>query len=200
MKAMPESRLSPLPASAVRGRPWWTVVRQEYMDPDANSIWQEAAARRRDGRTVRVGAPQPDIPAALATEAARVDGEFPLPAPPLRAGQVWLIEAHNGQTLTSAVLNTTLPGILVYAPGPGTGIEADRDVPAFEMSLHSRAFLQREYRGMVAPVHCPGWVLGDRYLTQHNAEDLLLRGTWLNTRAYLLFDPVDPTCAPWSAP
>ena len=43
-----------------------------------------------------------------------------------------------------------------------------------------------------------GWLLGDRFLPAEAAEALLLR-PHPQIKAYLLFDPLDPEMAPWTA-
>jgi hypothetical protein len=165
MRPIPKCDLVP---EHLQGRPWWR-------------LHGVAGASRRDGwhmqRRYQGGldifapgdrAPRLDRPMMAMREDALevIDTEHPIPAPPLRAGQVWLLEALNTAT-TYLVGGTEPPQRAAWFP-PQTD--------PYHLGWHPDR----------------GWHPG---LREGSA-------TWgaITVRYYLLFDPIDPACAPWSAP
>ncbi len=155
MRPIPECDLVP---ERLQGRPWWGAP--VFLSPLVR--WKrndgQVAMHRDESGPVRT-------PEQMEVEKARIDAEHPIPAPPLRAGQVWLLEARNAFT--------------TYLVGGGT---------------RSAAWFP-PYAGTQA-----GWpeVLCKGSATWESSA--FGDGGMITVRYYLLFDPVDPGCAPWSAP
>jgi len=138
---------------------------------------------------------------------AAIDAKWPLPPPPLRAGQVWLLEAR--QAITTALLNSTMHGFLRvkeiggFPGGSIPGLLPGDDlygVEAFAESAFRRMWVAREARhAMMGFNHAegPGYLLGDQFLLSHDAERLLLRDDPL-VKAYLIADPVNPSFTVWT--
>jgi hypothetical protein len=133
-----------------------------------------------------------------------IDAKQPLPAPPLRAGQVWLLEAR--QVLTTALLNITLEGLLRTGHGlpcsgavPGGddsyGVEAYN--PSHARAARIRFDLTLEHNIGGFSEYANGFTLGDQFLTGRQAQQLLLGDDPL-IKAYLIADPVDPLVVPWT--
>jgi hypothetical protein len=82
MRKMPETNLYVPMNGRHPDRPWWrrsAVSPVQWIRVDGRRVYQEA-------------------------ETALIDRESPLPAPPIRAGQVWLLECRNATT--TALLDT----------------------------------------------------------------------------------------------
>ena len=83
MRKMPETNLYVPMNGRHPDRPWWrcsAVSPVQWVRVDGRRVYQEA-------------------------ETALIDRESPLPATPLRAGQVWLLESRNATT--TALLDVT---------------------------------------------------------------------------------------------
>jgi hypothetical protein len=126
---------------------------------------------------------------------AAIDAAFPLPPPPLRAGQVWLLEAR--QATHTALLNTTLGSFL----RPHISNDDSYGVGAFPPS---EARINR-IRGdtLVSGMRGgfsewkDGYLLGDQFLPARVAEALLLHNDRM-IKAYLIADPADPGFTVWT--
>ncbi|MDB4278598.1 hypothetical protein N9917_03215 [Deltaproteobacteria bacterium] len=138
---------------------------------------------------------------------AIIDAKWPLPAPPLRAGQVWLLEAR--QAWTTALLNTTLHGFMRTshtAPHPMLsvpGLFPEDTMYGYEAFAparqRARAMDDASRRGMIDMIGMHnGYLLGDQYLPGTDAERLLLGGDDPLIKTYLIADPVDPSIVPWT--
>lgn len=140
---------------------------------------------------------------------AAIDSQYPVPPPPLRAGQVWLLEAR--QAVTTALLNTTMHKFLrtseeearmgLRIPGllPGDTMYG---VEAFDPSTARRTATIREgqmggYLGGFNPYDQGGYLLGDQFLLGPDAERLLLGNDPL-IKAYLIADPANPAFVVWT--
>jgi hypothetical protein len=138
---------------------------------------------------------------------AAVDREYPLPSPPLRAGQVWLLEAR--QAVTTALLNTTMHKFLRTTEAE---VRAGLRVPGLlpEDTLYGvEAFAESEARRRAHraedqhatmgfnPYEYGGYLLGDQFLMGPDAERLLLRNDPL-IKAYLIADPADAKFVVWT--
>lgn len=204
MRPMPENPYYKPPEDTYAPRPWW-----RRQSPAENS-WI-----RRDGWQISDNvdgwfASEPfnligqveEIPRGLRFEEmmAHLDATHPLPAPPLRAGQVWLLCAR--QAWTTALLNSTLDGFL--RPGIIGHVEApfpfECGVEAFSKSTARRVRAIEDQAGMLPGVNMlnmGGWLLGDQFLGNNEAEELLL-GDHLDIKTFLIADPVDPSGVPWT--
>jgi hypothetical protein len=198
------------PDGADPARPWWKAVQQPDTREHCGHRWE-----RRDEWCLYdngyrwYSSPPVDLDgSAAASEGqsyeevmALVDANWPLPPPPLRAGQVWLLCAR--QSWITALLNTTLdsflrPGPLQHTNSPilplGCGVEA------FDKSTERRSKAIDDKAGMlpgVDPLNMGGWLLGDQFFDEHDAEGLLL-GDHPDIKAFLIADPVDPSVVPWT--
>lgn len=93
MRKMPKTDLYVPKNGTCPDRPWWRGPDLRFVGSQPwfsnGGVWV-----RVDGRQV-----------LQADEIALIDRESPLPAPPLRAGQVWLLESRNATT--TALLDIT---------------------------------------------------------------------------------------------
>lgn len=141
---------------------------------------------------------------------AAIDAKWPLPAPPLRAGQVWLLEAR--QAWTTALLNTVLGGFLRIGESdrgrPGAlsvpGLFPEDTMYGYEAfaQSHARSRAESDAKRSGSTLDMiglgGGYLLGDQFLPAHDAERFLLGGDDPLIKTYLIADPVDPANVPWT--
>ena len=218
MRPLPNNcKLFTVPAGMHGTRPWWGASSQM-----TNGEYEEGWTRRDgwqlydNGYLIYSSAPLyesivSETPEGKSYEEvmAIIDAKWPLPAPPLRAGQVWMLEAQ--QSWTTALLNTTLGGFmrtgerdrgqpgLLSVPGIFPG-DTMYGYEAFAQS-NGRANAERQAGRSGSTLDMiglgGGYVLGDQFLPSHDAERFLLQEDPL-IKAYLIADPVDPTIVPWT--
>ena len=212
MRPMTPSSLYIPPAGFHPTRPWWGDPR--YYEP----LHETDGWTRRDGWyiygngyhwyasapiSIEIEGDTPEGPSAEELMEV-IDAKWPLPSPPLRAGQVWLLEAQ--QSHTTALLNTTLEGLLRTARGlpcpaavPGGddcyGVEAYN--PSHARAARIRFDLSMEHNLGGFSEYANGYTLGDQFITGRQAQELLLGNDYL-IKAYLIADPVDPSIVPWT--
>jgi hypothetical protein len=210
MRPLPDNcKLFAVPTGMHGTRPWWGASHQmthgEYTEGwTRRDRWQ----LYDNGYRIYSSAPHTldlDSETPEGTSYAEVmeaiDAKWPLPAPPLRAGQVWMLEAR--QAWTTALLNTTLDQFLRADQSMGVlgripGFEQGRE--AWDKSTARRAWAMEEDQHMPGLKHgsLPGYTLGDQFLTANEAESFLLRAGDPKVHVYLIADPVDPTNVPWT--
>ena len=204
------------PATGCHGsRPWWYAG---GTDCSSDRGWT-----RHDGWEVhdngyewyacppydKTEIPQEDLPPATARAdemLAAIDAKWPLPKPPLRAGQVWLLEAR--QALTTALLNITMGSFLnpcdPFGNTPPAHIKGHTEFYGVEAFLHSNE-RTRCIRGETLKgggfagfsEWSDGYLLGDHFLPARVAENLLLGDDPL-IKAYLIADPADTCFHVWT--